>query len=213
MHNARMRIGFLASHNGSSLRAIVAALRSGVLKGTAQVVISNNRESPALDFARRETIAAHYINEANCAPSENADQAIARALDTHGVDLVVLSGYMRKIGPLTLQRYPARILNIHPGPLPKFGGRGMYGMNVHKAVLAAGEAITGVAIHVVDGEYDQGPVVAETAIPVLPEDAPEDLAQRVSQAEPDFFVSVLRRIQAGEIRLPEGLGARHRPPP
>ena len=208
-----MQIGFLASHNGSSMRAIVAALRSGALNGSAQVVVSNNRESPALDFARREAIAAHYLNEANCAPSDNADQAIARTLDAHGVDLVVLSGYMRKLGPLTLQRYPGRILNIHPCPLPKFGGRGMYGMNVHKAVLAAGESVSAITIHVVDGEYDQGPVVAETAIPVLPGDTPEDLAQRVSKAEPDFFVDVLRRMQAGELRLLGALGARHRPPP
>lgn len=197
-----MRIGFLASHNGSSMRAIVAALRAGVLKGTARVVISNNRASPALDFARHETIEALCINEASSAPSEIADQAIARTLDARGVDLVVLSGYMRKIGPLTLERYPARILNIHPGPLPKFGGRGMYGINVHNAVLAARETVTGITLHVVDGEYDQGPVVAEATIPVLPGDTPEDLAHRVSQAEPDFFVDVLRRIQSGQIRLP-----------
>ncbi len=130
-----MRIGFLASHNGSSMRAVIAALRSGVLRGTAQVAISNNRESPALDFARHESIEAFCINEANSAPAEDADRAIARTLDAHGVDLVVLSGYMRKIGPVTLQRYPTRILNIHPGPLPKFGGRGMYGMNVQKPCL------------------------------------------------------------------------------
>jgi phosphoribosylglycinamide formyltransferase-1 len=195
-----LKLGFLASGAGSSAQAIVAAVESGVLDAEARLVVSNNRSAAALEFARRHGIPAL------CIPTQTdpdaADLALAEALAAHGVDLVVLSGYLRRLGPKTLGRYAGAVVNIHPGPLPAFGGHGMYGRRVHEAVLAAGVAESGVAIHVVDEEYDHGPVIATKAVPLQAGDTAETLEARVRAAEPAFFVETLRRIAEGKIKLP-----------
>src|SRR6185503_7670572 len=123
-----------------------------------------------------------------------ADARLADEMAAHGVELIVMSGYLRQLGPRTLARYAGRVLNIHPGPLPQFGGHGMYGARVHRAVIAAGAAASAIVIHLVDAEYDQGPEVARLAVPVAPGDTAETLEQRVRALEPDFFVATLRRI-------------------
>ena len=120
------------------MRAIVAATAGGGLPATPVVVISNNRDSEALAFARQHGIAAHHLSAKVCGDELRADQAIATALEQAGVQLVILSGYMRKLGPMTLARFRDRIINIHPALLPKHGGQGMYGARVHAAVVAAG---------------------------------------------------------------------------
>lgn len=194
------KIGFLASGAGSSARAVVAALEAGELPGEARLMISNKKSAPALEFARGHGMAAL------CVPTkddpEAADARIAAAMAEHGVDLIIMSGYLRRIGPQTLSRYSGRILNIHPGPLPQFGGEGMYGRRVHEAVLAAGASESGIVIHLVDEEYDHGEAVARQAVPVLPGDTAEDLEARVRAAEPGFFVETLKRLARGEVLLP-----------
>ena len=115
-----------------------------------------------------------------------------------GVDLVILSGYLRKLGPKVLAAFGGRILNIHPALLPRHGGQGMYGRRVHEAVLAAGEPFTGASVHWVDHEYDHGEVLAQTRIPVDPGDTPETLEAKVMAAEPQLYIDVLRRITAGK---------------
>jgi phosphoribosylglycinamide formyltransferase-1 len=194
-----LRLGFLASANGSSARAIVAAIRAGELDAEPRLMVSNNRNAPALAFAAEQGVPAL------CIPTQSdpaaADARLAEAMAAHGVELIVLSGYLRQLGPKTLARYQGRTLNIHPGPLPRFGGHGMYGRRVHEAVIAAGAAESGVAIHLVDEEYDRGPVIAQMAVPVEPGDTPEALEARITALEPGFFVQTLRRIAAGEIVL------------
>jgi phosphoribosylglycinamide formyltransferase-1 len=120
----------------------------------------------------------------------------------HGVELIVLSGYLRQLGPRTLARYAGRILNIHPGPLPRFGGHGMYGRRVHEAVIAAGVAESGICIHLVDEEYDRGPVLARRSAPVMAGETAETLEARVTALELEFYVETLRRIAEGAISLP-----------
>ena len=120
-----------------------------------------------------------------------------------GVELVVLSGYMRKLGPQTLQRFSGRILNIHPALLPRHGGQGLYGRRVHEAVRASGDTVTGASIHLVDGDYDTGPVIASARTPVHPQDSAQDIEARVRALEPGLLVETLRRIAEGELRLPE----------
>ena len=119
----------------------------------------------------------------------------------HGVELIVLSGYLRHIGPRTLARYAGRILNIHPGPLPAFGGPGMYGKAVHECVIAAGIRESAITIHVVDGEYDRGPVIAVEPVPVASSDTAAALEERIKAREPAFFYRTLQRLAAGEINL------------
>lgn len=199
MINKPLKIGFLASGNGSSARAVVAAIGSGELAAEARLLISNNKSAPALAFAAEQGIAA--LNIATQADPEAADARLAQAMADHGVELIVLSGYLRQLGPKTLSRYAGRILNIHPGPLPAFGGHGMYGRRVHEAVIAAGVAESGICIHLVDEEYDRGPVIARMSAPVEPGDTAESLEARVTGLEPGFFVETLSRIARGEIVL------------
>jgi phosphoribosylglycinamide formyltransferase-1 len=194
-----LKLGFLASGNGTSARAIVAAIRAGDLPAEARLMVSNNRSARALSFAAEQGIPALCIPTQ--ADPAAADQRLAQAMADHGVELIVLSGYLRQLGPATLARYGGRVLNIHPGPLPDFGGHGMYGRRVHEAVIAAGVAQSAISIHRVDEEYDRGPVIAERAVPVPPDDTPETLEARVTGLEPAFFVETLRRIATGEIVL------------
>ena len=129
------------------------------------------------------------------------DRAILAVLESHDVELVLLAGYMKELGSGVLSRYRGRVLNIHPALLPKFGGKGMYGRFVHEAVLAAGEKVTGVTIHVVDELYDHGPIVAQSEVSVLRGDTPDSLSERVLRREHEFYVETLQRISAGDIEL------------
>lgn len=162
-------------------------------------MVSNNKSAPALAFAAEQGIAALAIPTQ--ADPQAADARLAEAMVAHGVELIVLSGYLRQLGPQIQARYARRILNIHPGPLPQFGGHGMYGRRVHEAVIAAGVAESGIVIHRVDGDYDRGPAVARRSVAVEPGDTAETLEARVTGLEPGFFVETLSRIAAGEIVL------------
>lgn len=195
----RLKLGFLASHGGSSMKAIVGAIADGSLDAEARMVISNNADSPALVFAREHGLPWRHISAQTAA---DPDKAIAEALQDAGVELVILSGYMRRLGPDTLQRFRGRILNIHPALLPKYGGQGMYGRRVHEAVHAAGDAVSGASIHLVESEYDTGPVIARREAPIRPGDGVDEIEARVRALEPGFFVETLRGISAGTILLP-----------
>ncbi|GLV14801.1 phosphoribosylglycinamide formyltransferase [Alicyclobacillus hesperidum] len=196
-----LRIGFLASYNGSGMRAVVQAIEAGHLDATPAVIISNNPGSQALVFARDRQLPHVCINAHRAGGEDAADADIARTLMEAQVDLVVLSGYMKRIGPKTLAAFANRILNIHPSLLPNFGGQGMYGMRVHEAVIAAGVQESGATVHVVDDEYDHGRILAQARVPVLPGDSAQSLRQRVAEQEGPLYVQVLQRIARGELHL------------
>ncbi|HLK24399.1 MAG TPA: phosphoribosylglycinamide formyltransferase [Caulobacteraceae bacterium] len=191
-----LRLGFLASHAGTSMRAIVAAIHSGELEAEARIAISNNADSAALVFAREHGLAAAHISRKTAGSDEAADEAIDAALGAAGVELVILSGYLRMVGPRTLAHYRGRVLNVHPALLPDFGGKGMYGRFVHEAVLAAGASESGASVHIVDAVYDHGPVIAQKKVRVLATDTPQTLAERVVAIEGALFVETLRAIAA-----------------
>jgi phosphoribosylglycinamide formyltransferase-1 len=119
-----------------------------------------------------------------------------------GAELIILSGYLRRLGPKTLSAFEGRILNVHPALLPKYGGAGMYGRKVHQAVLDAGELMTGATIHLVDADYDHGRVIAAKAVRIHSSDDVAVIERRVMQAECDLFVQTIQRIVAGELSLP-----------
>ncbi|MES2894672.1 MAG: formyltransferase family protein [Pseudomonadota bacterium] len=191
----------MASRNGSSLRAIVAAIEAGTLAGEARLAVSNNRAAQALEFARAHGVPTQVITTQT--DPDAADARLCAALQAAGVELVVLSGYLRRLGPRTLGAYRNRVLNIHPGPLPRFGGEGMYGRRVHEAVIAAGAAESGVTIHLVDEIYDNGPLIAARAVPLAPDETVDSLEARITELEPRFFVDTLRRVASGELVLPD----------
>lgn len=196
------RLGFLASHGGSNMQAIIDACRDGRLSGEPAVVIGNNSGSNALARARCEGIPAYHLSGKTHPEPEGLDAAILDALQRHGVDLVILAGYMRLLGPGTLAAYQGRVLNIHPALLPRFGGKGLYGSAVHEAVLAARDRVTGVTVHVVDEQFDSGPILAQVTVPVEDGDTVESLAARVLIQEHLLFVETLQRIESGELELP-----------
>ena len=199
-----MNLAFLASHGGSNMQAIIDAIKNGTLNATPVVVISNNSESTACQRAQKEGIPFYHISHTTHPDDRQHDQAILKVLQQYKTDLVVLAGYMKKIGQQTLAAYQGRILNIHPALLPKFGGKGMYGKKVHEAVLAAGESESGVTIHVIDEHYDHGPILAQRRVPVFPDDTPDRLADRVLKMEHQLYADTIGRIIAGEIVLPTG---------
>lgn len=199
---ATLRLGFLASHGGSNMQAIIDACKTGRLDAKPCVVISNNSDSMALQRARHEGIPHYHISSVTH-PGSLEDEEILRVLKRHGVDTVILAGYMKILGPATLRAYRGRILNIHPALLPKFGGKGMYGKRVHEAVLAAGEKVTGVSIHIVDENYDAGPIINQCQVPVHEGDTVDSLAERVLKHEHVLYAETLQKIAEGKILLGE----------
>lgn len=197
-----MKIGFFASHNGSTARAITKACESGTLDARPLLMISNNPGSVALQWAADSDLRSYCLNDRNTGGGDTLDREIANVIQDHGIDLMVCSGYMKLIGPRTLAAVPA-ILNVHPALLPKFGGQGMYGRKVHDAVAASGDAETGITIHLVDGEYDHGAVIAQKKLPLRPGDTAEDIEALVKAAEPDFYIETIGRILDGRITLPK----------
>jgi len=189
------------------MRAIVRACQSNRLDAMPAVVISNNRESGAVAWAREHGVPVRCMNCRTEGSEEALDAAFESLLTKLGIDLIVLAGYMRKLGPGTVAKYYGRILNIHPALLPKFGGQGMYGRNVHAAVLRAGETESGVTIHLCDDEYDRGPIVAQSRVAVEIGDTPDSLAARIQSLEHKFYPETLQRIIKGDIKLDQLLKA------
>jgi phosphoribosylglycinamide formyltransferase 1 len=197
-----VKIGVLASHEGTTLQSLLDACASGALPASIVLVISNNSGSGALRRAADAGVPGlHLSSGAHPDPAE-LDGAIRGALVAANVDVVFLAGYMKKLGPRVLEAFAGRILNTHPALLPKFGGEGMYGMNVHRAVLAAGELETGPTVHLVDGDYDTGAVIEQRRVSVEPGDTPETLAARVQACERELVVEVFRDLATGKRVLP-----------
>lgn len=174
------------------MRAIVSECEQRRIEGKPVLVVSNKQAAPALAFAREHGIATRVISTAKDPVA--ADEALATALSEANPDWVILSGYLRKVGPKTLARFSGRILNVHPALLPKYGGQGFYGRRVHEAVLAGGETVTGATVHLVDEIYDHGEILGQMQVPVLPGDTPEKLERRVMGAEPSLFINVMSRL-------------------
>ncbi len=196
------KVAFLASGGGSNMQAILDACRSEVLAADACLLISNNEDSGAMQRAAAFGLNAQHMSSRTHSDAESLDQAMLECLMEHDIELVLLAGYMKKLGPRVLEHFRGRILNVHPSLLPCYGGKGMYGIRVHAAVLEAGETESGATIHIVDEEYDQGPVLAQRKVVVLPDDSVESLASRVLEVEHQLYVETLGRILNKDITLP-----------
>ncbi len=196
------RLSLLVSGRGSNMAAIIDACRHGHLAATVELVISNHKTSPALTLAQANNIKTAHLNTDTHASPETLDRAMRDTLRAHDIDLVVLAGFMQKIGPHMLAHYKNRIINIHPSLLPKYGGQGMYGMNVHRAVMAAGEKESGATVHVVNDAYDAGTILAQQVVAVASTETPESLAIKVLQVEHVLFAETIQKIIDGRILLP-----------
>jgi len=197
----KLNIGFMASHGGSNMQAVLDAISKGVLFANPCVLISNNSNSLAIERAKHYGMPYyHYSNKTHPVP-EILDQEISNTLKKHSVEYLLLLGYMKKLGTKTLQKYCGKIINIHPSLLPKYGGIGMYGKNVHEAVIQNKDKTTGVTIHLIDEEYDTGKIINQCTINVLENDTIESLSQRVLLKEHEFLIETLIKISNNEIVL------------
>jgi phosphoribosylglycinamide formyltransferase-1 len=183
-----VRLGVLVSGRGSNLEAILGAgLR-------VALVISNRPGVRALEVAARHEVTARVLSRADFAEAGARDAAIGKVLTDAGVRLVVLAGYDQRLRPPYFATFGGRTINLHPSLLPLHGGAGMVGLAVHRSVLEAGDAETGVTIHEVTQELDAGPILAQARVPVLAGDDAETLAARVLAAEHRLLVATLREI-------------------
>lgn len=196
-----MRIAVLASGEGTTLQAILDAVAVGVLGAEVALVVSNNRDAGALRRARAAGVPALHMSKVTCNGEDALDRAMCGALQESRADVVILAGYMCKVGPQTLRRFSGRILNTHPALLPRHGGRGMYGRRVHEAVIASGDAESGVSVHIVDAEYDSGPVIAQCRVPLEIGETVDTLEAKVHVAEKRLLCNVLQKIADGQILL------------
>jgi phosphoribosylglycinamide formyltransferase 1 len=184
------RIAVLASGRGSNMQAIIDHFDNLARERVAKVVLvaSNKAESPALIRAATASIDIAHFDAAD------DGSALLALLEKFRVDLVVLAGYLKRIPSRVTRAYSGRMLNIHPALLPAFGGEGMYGSRVHEAVIASGARETGVTVHLVDDEYDRGPIVAQWRLPVIPSDTPASLAARVLNVEHAVYPRVVEMV-------------------
>ncbi len=182
-----------ASGNGTTLQAIIDAIQEKNLFANISLVVSNNPNAYALERAKKANIPTYIITKKD---DKQIDDELLSVLSKVDVNLIVLAGYLKLIGPKLIDKYT--IINTHPSLLPKYGGKGMYGINVHKAVIAAKEDYSGVTLHYVNGEYDKGDTIMQTVVKVLPTDTPEDLASRIQVAEKIQLIEVLKSFASNK---------------
>ncbi len=190
------RLVVLISGNGSNLQALIDHIANGTLPATIAAVISNNPDAQGLVRAQQAGIPAEVIDHRNHPSRESFDTALMAGIDAYRPDAVILAGFMRILTPVFVQHFHGRLLNIHPSLLPKFTG-----LNTHARALAAGEREHGCSVHFVTGELDGGPVVAQSVVPVLPDDTPTTLQTRVQVAEHALYPQVIGWLATGRLRL------------
>lgn len=195
-----LQIAAFGSGRGSNFQAILTAIQQSEIRGARIcLVVSNNSNAGILEIARANSIPAVHLSQKQF---NNESQFVDELLDTlriHQANFIVLAGYMKQLHPRIIRTYRNRIINIHPTLLPKFGGKGMYGTSVHEAVIAAGEKFSGATVHIVDEEYDRGPIVLQKKVAVAPDDTPETLAAKVLAVEHEIYPAAVRLFAEGKI--------------
>ncbi len=191
----RLALGILGSGKGSNCRAILESIRSGELPAEVRVVISDVLEAPILEIAREFSVANAYLppGEFRTRLEPKSEMELVRMLRDAGVELVILAGFMRVLKAPMLEAFPRRILNIHPSLLPKYPG-----LEAWKQALAAGEKITGCTVHCVDERIDHGDIIAQSEVPILPNDTPETLHARIQIAEHALYPAAIAELCRSE---------------
>ncbi|MFH1589492.1 MAG: phosphoribosylglycinamide formyltransferase [archaeon] len=199
-----LKLGFLASHEGSNVKAILNNINNGSLIAEPKIIISNNPDANVLNIAKKKNVPGYCMNTKNYPKKYSSlEKAILNNFIENDVNIIVLAGYLKPIGKNILSHYHNHILNIHPSLLPKYGGKGMYGSVIHKAVIDSDDKESGATIHIVTQEYDQGPIIAQCKVPRYKNDTVETLAARVLKFEHVFYSQTLRDIQQDLINLEE----------
>ena len=196
-----LRVAVFASGGGTNLQALLDSFNTHDGAARIVLVVSDRQDAHALERARAAGVEAVVIPVTG-RPIDYASRETLVTLESADIDLIALAGYLRLVPPAVVRRYRNRIINIHPALLPAFGGKGMFGLRVHRAVIESGAMVSGATVHLVDEQYDTGEIVAQWPVPVLPGDTPEALAARVLRVEhllyPAALEAVARRLERGD---------------
>ena len=196
-----MKIAVFVSGGGTNLQAIIDNTKDGILKDIEIVlVLSSSKDAYALERAANNGIKSVVVSKKDFDSIEAWDEAVVSAVDESGAELIVLAGYLSLMGPKIVSKYSNRIINIHPALIPSFCGAGMYGIRPHKAALAKGVKVSGATVHFVNENYDEGPILLQKAVDVLPDDTPETLQRRImEQCEWKILPQAIRLIADGKV--------------
>jgi phosphoribosylglycinamide formyltransferase 1 len=196
----KARVAVMASGNGSNFQAITEASKTNRLSAEIVGLICNKKSALALERAQALGVPSVVILRSQFLNLEAWNLAMSEQLEKWRADWVVLAGFTGLVGRHLLEKFPNRFINSHPSLLPKFGGKGMYGDHVHRAVVAAKETTSGISVHLLNEHFDEGPVLAQKPVPVLPGDTAETLAERIKTEERKFFPQVLEDLLTGRIK-------------
>lgn len=196
-----MKIAVFVSGGGTNLQAIIDNTKDGILKDIEIVlVLSSSKDAYALERAANNGIKSVVVSKKDFDSIEAWDEAVVEAVEASGAELIVLAGYLSLMGPKIVSKYSNRIINIHPALIPSFCGAGMYGIRPHKAALAKGVKVSGATVHFVNENYDEGPILLQKAVDVLPDDTPETLQRRImEQCEWKILPQAIRLIADGKV--------------
>lgn len=189
-----INIVVFASGSGTNFQSIIDAAVNGQIGGQIRGLITNKSGIQAIERAQNHEIPHRTLSPSNFSDKAEYIDTLLNQLDKWDTDLIALAGYMIKIPAEVIQKYQGRIVNIHPSLLPKYGGKGFYGMNVHRAVIKNGETESGCTVHIVTNKYDDGPILAQTTVPVKKSDDASSLADRVLKEEHKLFPRVIAKL-------------------
>lgn len=195
-----IKLAVLASGGGTDLQSVIDASEKNEIDAKVVVVVSDRENAFALERAKKHSIDACFVNPENKKREEH-EKEVSKIIDKYNVDLIVLAGYLRMLTPYFISKYRNRIINIHPALLPFFGGKGMYGERVHKAVLDSGMKITGCSVHFVDESIDGGPIIIQKAVEVKDDDTVETLASRVLDEEHKILSEAIQLFAEKRLRI------------
>lgn len=199
----KVKIGVLVSGGGTNLQAIIDAQDAGEINGNISVVISNKKDAYALERAKKHHIETLFLDPERYPDRVEYTKTITEELKKRGVGLVCLAGFMCILGPYFVERFRGKAMNIHPALLPSFGGKGLYGHHVHEAVIKAGVKFSGCTVHFVDEGCDTGPIILQKVVPVLDNDIPESLAEKVLKQEHKAYPEAVALFCAGRLKIKE----------
>jgi phosphoribosylglycinamide formyltransferase-1 len=188
----KKRLAVFASGRGSNFKAIIDKTNSGYIPADVSLLITNNPEAGAIDIARKYSIPWRAIVPKDFPDREAYNEKILSELIDTRIDFIVLAGYLKLVGKHIVDRYSNKIINIHPALLPSFGGKGMYGHHVHQAVYDRGVKVSGVTVHLVNNEYDAGPIVLQRCVSIDSAKSPEEIASRVLTIEHEIFPKAIK---------------------
>ncbi len=199
MSENKLKLAVFASHGGTDLQSIIDATDDPGYPAEIVLMVSNNKKAFAVERAKNAGIPVVIWQKKQFDSDREYADFMMETLKAYEVELICLAGYMKLIPAEVVRKF--NIINIHPALLPKYGGKGMYGMHVHEAVIDAGETRSGATVHAVNEVYDDGAILAQQEVPVLPDDNPETLQKRVLETEHKLYSQTIAKIAKGEIKL------------